>query len=67
MAPAVDVMDTTQTPGQVKKENKETLNVLEELLSKLSVSKAQDEINESSSEIASFINGDIQEGDAPVK
>ena len=39
----------------------------EELLSKLNVSKAQDEINGVSQEIAIFINGDIEEEDAPTK
>jgi elongation factor 3 len=43
------------------------MKVLEELLSKLSVSKAQDEINATSLDLASFINGDIVEMDAPTK
>jgi elongation factor 3 len=62
MAPAVDTMSS----GQASKENKESMKVLEELLSKLSVSKAQDEINATSLEIASFINGDIENQDAPA-
>jgi len=66
MAPAVS--DIAQhTEGQIKSENKKSVKVLEELLSKLTVSKAQDEINESSQNIATFINGDIEEHDAPVK
>jgi len=50
-----------------KAENKQSIKVLEQLLSKLTVSKEQDEINASSQEIAIFINGDIEEEDAPTK
>lgn len=50
----------------VKAENSKSVKVLEELLSKLTVSKAQDEINAASLDLATFINGDIEEGDAPV-
>ncbi|GAB7349100.1 hypothetical protein MBLNU459_g8050t1 [Dothideomycetes sp. NU459] len=53
--------------GAIKSENKQSVKVLEELLAKLSVSKAQDEINATSQEIAIFINGDIEENDAPIK
>ena len=51
----------------VKSENSKSVKVLEELLSKLTVSKAQDEINAASLGLATFINGDIEEGDAPTK
>ncbi|KAF9693239.1 hypothetical protein EKO04_008878 [Ascochyta lentis] len=51
----------------IKSENSKAVKVLEELLSKLTVSKAQDEINASASSIATFINGDIEEADAPTK
>jgi len=67
MAPAVDVMATHHSAGEIKSENKKSLKVLEDLLAKLSVSKAQDEINATSLDLASFINGDIQEADAPTK
>ncbi|KAK5004920.1 translational elongation factor EF-1 alpha, partial [Cryomyces antarcticus] len=68
MAPAVDVMETnTHTQTQIKSENKQSVQVLEQLLSKLTVSKSQDEINASSQDLASFINGDIEEQDAPTK
>jgi elongation factor 3 len=67
MAPAaVDTMETV-SPATVKSENQKSMKVLEELLSKLSVSKAQDEINATSLDLASFINGDIVEEDAPTK
>lgn len=51
----------------VKSENSKALKTLEELMSKLTVSKAQDEINAAASSIATFINGDIEEADAPTK
>jgi elongation factor 3 len=66
MAPAADVM-ASHTAGQIKSENQKSLKVLEDLLAKLSVSKAQDEINATALDLASFINGDIQEADAPTK
>jgi len=40
---------------------------LSELFSKLAVSKAQVEINAASLDLATFINGDIEEADAPTK
>ncbi|KAK5143999.1 translational elongation factor EF-1 alpha [Oleoguttula sp. CCFEE 6159] len=57
----------THTQTQIKSENKQSVQVLEQLLSKLTVSKSQDEINASSQDLASFINGDIEEQDAPTK
>ena len=65
MAPAMDVDPVT--PSQVQAENTKSVKVLEELLSKLSVSKSQDEINASSNDLATFINGDIEEKMAPTK
>ena len=49
------------------KENSQSLKVLEELVKKLTISKAQDEINASALEIATFINGEIEEKDAPTQ
>ncbi|KAF2450383.1 ARM repeat-containing protein [Karstenula rhodostoma CBS 690.94] len=66
MAPAATDA-APHTAKNVKAENSKSVKVLEELLSKLNVSKAQDEINATASSIATFINGDIEEGDAPVK
>jgi len=64
MAPsAVD----TASPAASKSENQKSMKVLEELLAKLSVSKEQDQINQASLDLASFINGDIEEADAPTK
>lgn len=65
MAPAMDVDQHTE--GQIKSENAKSVKVLEGLLSKLTVSKSQDEINAASLNIALFINGDIEEEDAPTK
>lgn len=50
-----------------KSENSKALKALEELMGKLTVSKAQDEINAASLAIATYINGDIEEADAPTK
>ena len=50
-----------------KKENKQSVAVLDELMSKLAISKVGDEAKGTAIEIAQFINGDIEEGDAPVK
>ncbi|OCL11390.1 ARM repeat-containing protein [Glonium stellatum] len=66
MAPAVDTQ-SAQSAAASKSENKKSLKVLEELFSKLTVSKAQDEINAASLDLATFINGDIEEADAPTK
>jgi len=48
-------------------ENKQSIKVLDQLMQKLNISKEQDEINGASQEIAVFINGDIEEEDAPTK
>ena len=49
------------------KENKNSQKVLDELMAKLWISKAQEDINAATHNIATFINGDIEDGDAPVK
>ncbi|KAF2101253.1 ARM repeat-containing protein [Rhizodiscina lignyota] len=68
MAPAVDVKEAAApSAATVKSENTKSLKVLEELLAKLSISKAQDEINATSLDLATFINGDIEQADAPTK
>lgn len=65
MAPAAT--DAAHSAKNVKSENSKAVKVLEELMGKLNISKAQDEINSAALDIATFINGDIEEGDAPVK
>ncbi|KAF2684032.1 ARM repeat-containing protein [Lentithecium fluviatile CBS 122367] len=65
MAPAAT--DASHSAKNIKAENSKSLKVLEELLGKLTISKAQDEINAAALDLATFINGDIEEGDAPTK
>ena len=48
-------------------ENKKSIKVLDELLSKLSISKNAAESSEAANNIATFINGNIEEHDAPTK
>jgi len=48
-------------------DTKNSHKVLDELMAKLWISKAQEDINSATHNIATFINGDIEEGDAPVK
>ena len=50
-----------------KKENKQSVAVLDELMSKLAISKVGDEAKGTAIEIAQFINGDIEAEAAPTK
>lgn len=63
--PAVDTM--TSTPATSAKETKQSLATLEQLLQKLSISKAQDEANAAASNIATLLNGPIEEHAVPLK
>ncbi|RVX75853.1 Elongation factor 3 [Exophiala mesophila] len=63
--PAVDAM--TSTPATSAKETKQSLATLDQLLQKLSVSKAQDEANAASINVATLLNGPIEEHDVPQK
>ena len=67
MAPAIDIMEAAQTASAVASENAKSVKVLDELLGKLSVSKTPDEANAAAANIATFINGPIEEHDAPTK
>jgi elongation factor 3 len=58
---------SASTASMSTKENKNSQKVLDELMAKLWISKAQEDINAATSNIATFINGDIEDGDAPVK
>ncbi|KAG8161084.1 hypothetical protein KVR01_009348 [Diaporthe batatas] len=49
------------------KENAQSIKVLDELMSKLNISKDAAEIKGSALELASFINGPIQDFDVPIK
>lgn len=61
------VTDSSATASMSTKENKNSIKVLDELMAKLSVSKAQDEINAATHNLAVFINSPIEENDAPTK
>jgi elongation factor 3 len=66
--PSVEAMDTTKSSsGKVASENAKSIKVLDELMAKLSVSKSQDDTNAAAQNIASFINGPIEEAAAPTK
>ena len=66
MSPALDVMEQPSA-STVKSENTKSVKVLDELISKLTISKTADESVEAANNMASFINGDIEEKDAPTK
>lgn len=48
-------------------ENAQSLKVLDELFQKLTVSKESADIKESANQLASFINGRIEDQDVPTK
>ncbi|EHL03268.1 putative Elongation factor 3 [Glarea lozoyensis 74030] len=48
-------------------ENKNSVKILDELMAKLNISKAQEDINAATYNLATFINGSIEEKDAPTK
>lgn len=48
-------------------ENAQSVKILDELFQKLAVSKEAAEVKESSNELASFINGRIEDQDVPAK
>ena len=50
-----------------KMENAQSIKVLDDLLAKLSISTSQDEVNAATRNIATFINGPIEEQDAPTE
>lgn len=61
MAPAA-----TASSSQ-KAENLKSVKAVEELLQKLSISKAQDEVTQVSHDLATLVNGDIEDADAPTQ
>ena len=48
-------------------ENAQSVKVLDELFQKLTVSKESADIRESANQLASFINGRIEDQDVPIK
>lgn len=66
--PSVDIMESaSSSAAATKSENQKSIKVLDELLGKLTISKTADETNAAVSNIATFINGPIEEEDAPTK
>lgn len=66
--PSLDIMESVPSNAvNTKSENQKSVQVLDELLNKLSVSKSADETSAAAGSIATFINGDIEEHDAPTK
>lgn len=61
------VSDTSATASMASKENKNSVKVLDELMAKLWISKAQEDINAATHNLAIFINSPIEENDAPTK
>ena len=66
--PSVDINEAAPTTAATtKSENQKSTQVLDELLQKLTISKTADETSAAAGNIATFINGDIEEHDAPTK
>lgn len=65
MAPALDTMNISDATVAV--ENQKSIKVLDELLQKLTVSKTKDEAAYAAENLATFINGPIEEHDVPTK
>jgi len=66
--PSVEAMDATKkASGKIASENAKSIKILDELMAKLSVSKSQDDTNAAARNIASFINGPIEEANTPTK
>jgi hypothetical protein len=63
--PAIDVM--ASTPAAAQKETTKSVGVLEELIKTLSVSKGQDEANAAAGNLATLLNGPIEERTIPAK
>ncbi|KAA8897434.1 elongation factor 3, variant 1 [Sphaerosporella brunnea] len=62
MAPAIDSMSSA-----VASENQKSVKVLDELLQKLTISKTKDEATYAAENLATFINGPIEEAAVPTK
>ncbi|KAL9631060.1 MAG: hypothetical protein Q9204_004410 [Flavoplaca sp. TL-2023a] len=66
--PSVDTMESVPSNAQnTKAENQKSVNTLDELLSTLSIAKTADQTSAAAGNLATFINGDIEEHDAPTK
>ena len=66
--PSVAAMDSAPSDAaNTKSENAKSVKVLDELMGKLTIAKTADETKDAAGNIAAFINGDIEEHDAPTK
>lgn len=65
MAPAIDTMNPSE--AAIAAENQKSIKVLDELLQKLTVSKTKDEATYAAENLATFINGPIEEHEVPTK
>ena len=66
--PSVEVMESVASNAQnTKSENQKSIKTLDELLSTLTIAKTADETSAAAGNLATFINGDIEEHDAPTK
>jgi elongation factor 3 len=63
MAPALDTM----TASNIASENQKSVKVLDELLNKLSISKTAEDAEYAAENLATFINGPIEENEVPTK
>lgn len=63
--PSVEAMDSV--PAASSKETAQSVKTLEELLKALSISKTQDEANSAATNVASLLNGPIEEDVLPTK
>jgi elongation factor 3 len=64
--PAAESSTKPEIP-KMANENKNSVKILDELMAKLNISKAQEDINAATLNLATFINGPIEEHDAPTK
>ncbi|TGZ78531.1 hypothetical protein EX30DRAFT_350928 [Ascodesmis nigricans] len=62
MAPAV----ATMNPSDIASENKKSVKVLDELLQKLTISKTKEDAEYAAENLATFINGPIEESAVPT-
>ncbi|RFU28450.1 hypothetical protein B7463_g7888, partial [Scytalidium lignicola] len=61
------ITEASSAGNNNKMETKNSIKVLDELMAKLTVSKAQDDINAAAHNLATFINGDIEDLETPTK
>ena len=61
------VTDSSSPATMAAKENATSVKVLDDLMQKLNISKAQEDVNAATHNLAVFINGDIESKMAPTK